>query len=70
MLTMIIKKQMEIVEKNKYGLHFNCLLKRYDRLVKSEWIKVYTCSFNSFQCQRFKIICTKTDTFKLSTFQA
>ena len=29
MFTMIDKKQMEIVE------YFNCLLKRYDRLVKS-----------------------------------
>ena len=33
-LTLIVKKQIEISEKNKYCLNFNFLLKRYDRLVK------------------------------------
>ena len=33
MLTKIVKKQMEIVEKIIYCWNFNCLLKRYDRLV-------------------------------------
>ena len=37
MLTKIVKKQMEIVDKNEYCWNINCLLKRYDRLVKIKW---------------------------------
>ena len=46
MLTMIVKKQMEIVEKKYiYCSNFNFLLKRYDRLVKIKWKKMQTRSF-------------------------
>ena len=40
MLSKIVKKQMEIVEKNKYCWNFNSLLKWYDRLVKNQWKKM------------------------------
>ena len=43
MFSRIVKKQMEIVDKNIYCWNFNYLLKRYDRLIKSNrnrWILV------------------------------
>ena len=48
MLTIIVKKPMEIIEKNNYYWHFNCLWKRLNWLVKSKWKKVYTYNFKPF----------------------